>query len=356
MRDELRLALVDDLARCRISGAGRIPGAAVPGPRDALGVEPVADRRQRLRGQDGRLRRVGVARVAARRRQDATRLITRLHCVDRVEHAGRVLGRQRTVAFVARRAGKRAARRVGGRGQAQEPAFGIDVDRRNKSFCRRAIGIRIFGRAGADQVLVIEERAAERAHEEVVGERVLARHLPHRHVAAVVVAHRERAGIGVRSEEVIAAAVDLHDVVVEAVHEIACRHPDRRAGAAAVERVGAVDAERPVRQADRLGLGHDRRPPDCRQAAPDGRQHRQHRTVDIALRQHRAERARVAAGDAVGAGKEAVEGIEGAVLGVDDDQRVDGVDAVAITAGRWRRRQGNAARSEQREAEGEQSW
>ena len=216
-----------------MSRAAGVPALAafhaprVPRPRDALGVEAVADRRGALRRQRVRRGRVAVARVAGRGRQLAARLERGLHRVDGVVHAALVLRRQVAVADEARRTGQGAARRAGSCDQTNATAR-VGLDGADQLLGRRAVGVGVLGRAGADEVLVVQERAAERAHEEVVGERVATRHLPHRQRAAVVVAHRQPAGIGPGGEAVVAAAVDLHDVVVVAVDEVA-RHRRRTA-------------------------------------------------------------------------------------------------------------------------------
>ena len=229
------------LARLRRAGARRLPGAAVPGPRDALGVEAVADRRQRLRRQRRAL--PPGRRSAGRRRRPAALPLGwygRLHGVDGVEHAAR---RPSASASPSRDSAAAPASallaRVGGRrrGARSGPARRSRSARSRSLAGERCVGVRVLGDAGADQVLVVEERAAERAHEEVVGERVAARHLPHRQAAAVVVAHRQAAGVGLGGEAVVAAAVDLHDVAVVAMHQVARRRRRPARDAAAGERV-----------------------------------------------------------------------------------------------------------------------
>ncbi len=83
--------------------------------------------------------------------------------------------------------------------------------------CRRRIRVGVFRRAGANQVLVIEERAAECALKEVVGEHELLREPVQRRLAVVVVSHGETAGIGPCGVAVVLAAVDLHLVFEEAM-------------------------------------------------------------------------------------------------------------------------------------------
>lgn len=92
---------------------------------------------------------------------------------------------------------------------------------------------------------MVEERAAERAHEEVVEERVALGELPEIGVLQVrgaVIAHGEPAGVREQREVVVLAAVDLRAVRIESVDEI----PGvRRRGDA---RADADDREGPVRQ------------------------------------------------------------------------------------------------------------
>ena len=164
-------------------------------------------------------------------------------------------------------------------------------------------------RARADQPLVIDERVAVGRHEEVVGEHVVARPLPHRQLRAVVVRHHEAARVGHRGIAVVAPAVDLLDILVvpvdRAAHALRQREVERR----------RVEAERPVRQPvgkGRVGV----------LAAPCGRQLGERRAVAIDLRVLGRRRL----GDAVRAGEEAVEMIEAAVLGVDDDDVLDALE------------------------------
>jgi hypothetical protein len=75
-------------------------------------------------------------------------------------------------------------------------------------------------RAGADQVLVVEVGAAERAHEEAIRQRVLLRPLPELELRAVVVAHGPAAHGRHRGEQVVLPAVDLLLVVEEGVDRL----------------------------------------------------------------------------------------------------------------------------------------
>ena len=204
-----------------------------------------------------------------------------------------------------------------------------------KLLARRAVDVGHHRHAGADQVLVVQVRAAERAHEEVVGQRVLLGDLPQPHAAAVVVAHRQAAGVGIGGEAVVAAVADLHDVVVEAVHQVARGDRLRHDHAAAVQARRVVDAKRLVGHAGALRLRQRHRLAVGGEAAPGRRQRRQHGAVEVLLRHVRAARARVHARDAVGTREQAVQRVEGAVLGVDHHHGIDRVDGGGVAAGRW---------------------
>ena len=176
-------------------------------------------------------------------------------------------------------------------------------------------------RAGAHQVLVVQVGAAERAHEEVVGQRVLLRPPPDLQRAAVVMAHHPAADVGHRGEQVVAAAVDLLLVVVEGVdrarHEGGGRPAHRR----------RVDAERPVRQAReaRIGLA----------IGTEHHQFRQRGAIVVTL--HELLRCRLR--DPVRAGEQAVHVVEAVVLGVDHHHVADALHARGdCRIHRWRAR------------------
>ncbi len=228
--DRARLAVVDDgalrVGRLHRVGERRVPSARVPRPRYPLGRERVADGLRRLRRQRV-LRRVGEAQVASRCRRHGRRLVPRGARVDDVAVRGDAAVEQQQV----------AVERRGGRARTPlQPAALVDL--------RAQAGRRGFvaRRARADQPLVVDERVAVGRHEEVVGEHVVARPLPHRQLRAVVVRHHEAARVGHRGEAVVAPAVDLLEVLVVPVHGAA--HPLRQRQ---VER-RRVEAERPVRQ------------------------------------------------------------------------------------------------------------
>ena len=113
-------------------------------------------------------------------------------------------------------------------------------------------------RARADQVLVVQERAAERALEEVVGQHVLLRQRVELGLAVVEVAHGQAARVEPGGEHVVRAAVDLHDVLEESVGQVA-RDVQRGQRRRAVGDEAGLDRERRVGQVVALRLGHDGR-------------------------------------------------------------------------------------------------
>ena len=295
------LAVVDDRAfRLRILPAvreRRVPAARVPRPRDALRGERVADGLRRLR-RHRMARRIGEVGRAARGGRHAGGLVGRLRRVDRI-----AVGRHRAVGHLHRPVEHRAGRA----GTAPEATVRVELRAHRR---RRVAELR---RARADEPEVVQERAAERSHEEVVGERVLARPLPQLHRRAVVVAHHPRPDVAGRDEPVVRAARDLLLVLPERVdrarHELVGRHADRR----------RVDRERAVGQA--IGEARVR----LAAGAPHRRQVRERLAVVVELRRLQRRRLR----DAVGAGKQAVQVVEAVVLRVDHDDRVDAVESRA---------------------------
>src|SRR3546814_18188139 len=77
---------------------------------------------------------------------------------------------------------------------------------------------------------MVEKRAAERAHEEIVAQGEFARDLPQPKVGGIVriIAHDERATVAPRNEAVIAAAVDLQLLGVKGVDQVAGDQPMRQ--------------------------------------------------------------------------------------------------------------------------------
>ncbi len=264
-------------------------------------------RLRRQRRGDGR---VGKRCIAARGRLVAARLIRRLHRVDS-EEVRREVARIHEL----RRTAERRSRRI--RRERQRDAIRVHCGDRAGRDAR--VRVRIGRRARAGKPLVIQERTAERAHEEVVGERVLLRDLPQRQLVGVqrVVAHHQTAGIGDSGEPVVLAAVDLHLVLVEAVVQVARRHADRR-----VEAVRIVDREGGVRQVRRHRLRHRRRHAGLRETVPDLRQRRQHGAVAVELLGARGGHVL----QAVGARELAIEVIEAAVFRVNHHDVLDRAD------------------------------
>ena len=138
-------------------------------------------------------------------------------------------------------------------------------------------------------------------------------------IAAVEVAHDFAAGIAPRGEHVVRAAVDLHLVLIEAMHEIMQLVVESDVVAARI-----VERVRLIRMAARF-LGRDlRRIRRIGQAvAADRRQLAERLAVAIELRRLRRGRAV----ETVRAGEIAEQMIEAAVLGVDHD---DGLDLAEI--------------------------
>ncbi len=217
-----RLGLIAPVAFAA-PGQGLTPAAGVPGPVDALGGQTIADGGVALRRQDGGivgLGEQGIGRIGLGRRR-----IGRLHGVDRVEvRRDRALDKMR-------RALESAGRR--GRAQLQAIALGIAIQLGDRFRGRALIGGRIKARAGSDQVLVVQERAAERAHEEVIAQGEVAGDLPQAQIDVVVaiMAHDQGAAVAPGDEAVILAPVDLHLVLVEGVNQVA-RHDALRQGIA----------------------------------------------------------------------------------------------------------------------------
>ena len=170
----------------------------------------------------------------------------------------------------------------------QVMARGVLLQDRDRRACAGdESAMRILGRAGADQVLMIEERAAERPLEEMIREHVPARErdtMPSRcsrSAPCVRPPASDHAAIAV-----VLAAVDLHLVLEEPVHQIAGdrRGRERHAGLRG-ERM--LDRERRVRQTRALACVTTGTYPGGGHAAPGRRQRRQHAAVAVALRDDR---------------------------------------------------------------------
>lgn len=127
-------------------------------------------------------------------------------------------------------------------------------------------------------------------------------------------AHDEAAGIGPGDELVVLSAIDLHLLLVEAMPQVAGDHRRRLR-----EALGIVDREAGIGKMSRLRLGDGRRYALGSQAAPGRRQFGERLAIAVEL--PRLLGADI--GKAVGTGKAAIEIIEAAVFGLDDDDIVD---------------------------------
>ncbi len=174
---------------------------------------------------------------------------------------------------------------------------------------------------------MVQIRAAESPHEEIVGQRVLLRPLPHRQARAVVVAHRQRAGVARGDESIVAAAVDLLLIAVELVNEIASGGRKGQVDRRRVDPIGPVGQ---IAWERRIGI----------LALPHRRQRCERPSVPV----HLGILCRRRVGDAVRAGKQTVQIVEAAILGVDDE---DMLDPVEPRFGRRRRRQHASAERDQ---------
>jgi hypothetical protein len=152
--------------------------------------------------------------------------------------------------------------------------------------------------------VVIQIRAAEGAHEEIVGERVLAGPLPAFERAAVEMRHGPAAHIRHGDEHVVAAAVDLLLVVKEGMDGIG-----KELGGGEIER-RCLDGKRPIGQ---------KREARVRFAAVEYDEIRERRAVVIELRLLLVGRLR----NPVRSGEESIEVIEAAILRVDHHDGLD---------------------------------
>ncbi|MNS84913.1 hypothetical protein D3C72_1187580 [compost metagenome] len=213
-------------------------------------------------------------RVAVEGGTDIAGLIWRCHGVD-----GIAVRRDGAVVHIFRLAVQRGGGAVGRDRQAHALRA---VGQHGDLFLRRRFGcIEIFVGAARDEELVVHVGAAEGRHEEVVAQRVLLGDLPQVQVFRrfAVVAHHQAAAVGPCGKAVVLAAVDLHLVVIEAVHEVARDHRLRQVQRA----IGIVDLERLVGQVGRLRLRDDGALAGRRHAAPGGWQHGQGAAVDVFL-------------------------------------------------------------------------
>src|SRR5437763_622774 len=86
-----------------------------------------------------------------------------------------------------------------------------------------SVGIRIVGRLRCDQILMIKKGTAESSHEEIVAKRESARDLIEVQVRrrVAIMAHRKRASVPPGDEAIVASAVDLQLMVIEAMDQVA---------------------------------------------------------------------------------------------------------------------------------------
>jgi hypothetical protein len=122
---------------------------------------------------------------------------------------------------------RRPRRRTGIELEPRAP--GTIFDRGDPVLRRTLIGLRIVRRLRRCQVLVIEEGAAERAHEKIVAEREASGELGEAQIpaSAGIVAHHQCTAVAPGDEAVVAAAIDLHLVVIEEMHQVARDEPAR---------------------------------------------------------------------------------------------------------------------------------
>ncbi len=271
-----------------------IPRACIPDPGDVPAAQAIADGGGGLRRQGRRFCGVCIlpARIG-RGRRIAARLIGGLHGVDGVELAvAEIAGRCDIAASLelGRPVERRSRRVFGPREPRQIVAGAIRVEDRNGRPGLRLLRIRVLRRTGADQILMVQERAAEGPLEKIVRQYVFARERIKRGAARVVVAHRETARVRPCGVLIVPAAVDLHLMFEEAVIQIARDDRDgERDARLRCKRV--LDRERRIRQAGALRLRDHRSVARCGNAAPRGGQRRKHGAVAIALRGVRTEAA-----------------------------------------------------------------
>src|SRR5262249_6835046 len=91
----------------------------------------------------------------------------------------------------------------------------------------RGRGIPVAGGAGADHPKMIQEGAAKRCMKEMIRQCKSLGIVPELCLASVVEAHGRRASVGIGGELVHPSAVDLLDLVIVAVKQVAGCHADR---------------------------------------------------------------------------------------------------------------------------------
>ena len=301
----------------------RAPSSRIPGPGNPPRIQPICDGGLGLRRQGARQGGIGIFTLRVRRRRRiAARLIRRLHGVHGMEFAvaEEILGRDAAAIDETRRAIQRGARRIRLGGEPRNMAAGgIRLEHRGGRLRRRGIRPGILGRARADEILMIEEGAAESALEELVGQHEFAREGIELRPAVVVVAHREPAGIRPCGKLVVPAAVDLHLMLEKPVHQIARHHAGLDLG------IGSrgerpLDGERCIRQSRTHLLIYRGRISRRGHALPGLWKSRQHRAVSIALRHVRGQRPAIIVEhfvQPVRSREIAIQAVEGAILRVD---------------------------------------
>jgi len=243
------------------------------------------------------------------------RLVRRRHGVDRV-----AIRRDGAVVDEFRLAFQRRLRRI--RRQRQAHALRAVFQHRDLALGRGVLGVEVFRHAAADQELVVQVGTAEGRHEEVVAQRVLAGDLPQAQVLArlAVVAHHQPTAVAIRHEGIVLAAVDLHLVVIEGVHQVARDQAFRQRLAGSIKQLerrirqmlDVVFLDQVILAADVLARRHH--------AAPDLRQFAQDRPVAVALRRGRRRHRGQRLGQAREVGEQVV---EAAVFQVDHDHVLD---------------------------------
>ncbi len=152
-------------------------------------------------------------------------------------------------------------------------------------FCRRRCGMEVFGRAGGDQELMVQIRAAECCHEEIVTQGKLAGNLPQVEIFArlAIVAHDHAARVAPGDETIIFAVVNLHLVLVKQMPQVTRDDAFGQGVAIAVAQLeGAVRQVSNLVFFDLIVLAADVLQGRY-QAAPDPRQRRQGRAVAVFL-------------------------------------------------------------------------
>ena len=198
-----------------------LPGTGVPGPVDVLFAQFVANVFMALRHQHAG--QVGFGVVRAFWVTNPGRPVGRGHGVDRVpvrcDSAGAKL----------RGAGHGALGRFIQWLEAR--AFRVVAFQRGDlALGHRVGGVRVNRHGGTDQVLVVEERAAKSALEEVVTQYELTGNIPQAQgiLRLRVVAHGQTTGVAPGHKLVVFAVVDLHLVLIKHVPQVTGHQAQRQ--------------------------------------------------------------------------------------------------------------------------------